>query len=70
MKLDYYPIHGRGERGDKFQLARIQDEAGNYYKGAFDQARHFDSEGELREYLASEVLKVDAASIELKKMNL
>ena len=26
MQVKYYPIRGRGERGDKFQLARFEDE--------------------------------------------
>jgi len=69
MKLEYYPIHGRGEDGTKFQLARIKDEAGNLHKGAFDQARHFASETELKGYLAG-VLNVDEASLQLAKMSL
>lgn len=69
MKLEYYPIHGRGDRGDKFQLARIKDENGNYHKGSFDQARHFASESELKDYLAG-ALNVDASELQLSKMSL
>ena len=69
MKLEYYPIRGRGADGEKFQLARIKDEEGNYYKGAYDQAKHFSSEQELKGYLAG-VLNVDEASLEISKMSL
>lgn len=69
MNIEYYPIRGRGEGGLKFQLARIVDEQGNMYKGQYDQARHFGSEDEVKAHLA-EVLSVDGASIELKKMSL
>lgn len=69
MKLEYYPIRGRGEDGTKFQLARIKDEAGNLHKGEYDQARHFASEDELKGYLA-EVLKLDEGSLHLSKMSL
>lgn len=67
MKLEYYPIRGRGEAGDKFQLARIRDENGEVYKGRYDQARHFGSEQELLDYLAS-VVNVPAAELALSKM--
>lgn len=69
MKLEYYPIRGRGENGLKFQLARIQDENGNFYKGQFDQERHFSSEQELKSYLA-ETLKVTETELQLGKMSL
>ena len=67
MKLEYYPIRGRGENGDCFQLARLRDEAGENYKGRYDQARHFTSEQDLKEYLAG-LVSVDASAIELTKM--
>lgn len=69
MNLEYYPIRGRGEAGDKFQLARIQDESGNMYKGQYDQARQFASEEELKSYLA-EVVKVAEAELNIAKMHL
>jgi len=69
MKLEYYPIRGRGSDGSKFQLARIKDESGNVHKGAYDQARHFGSEDELKTYLA-DVLALDPSSLQLKKMTL
>lgn len=69
MKIEYYPIRGRGSDGLKFQLARLRDESGNVYKGQYDQARHFGSEQELRDYLAT-LVGIDAGSIELVKMNL
>ena len=52
MKLSYYIINGRGDDGLKFQLAKVEDENGNTYKGQYDMARHFSSKQELREYLA------------------
>ncbi len=69
MKIQYYPIRGRGEDGLKFQLARVLDESGNVYKGQYDQARHFASEAELKSYLAS-VVNVSEADIELSKMSM
>lgn len=69
MKIEYYPIRGRGENGSKFQLARIKDEAGNLHKGAFDQERHFGSEDELKQHLA-EILSVQADTLTVSKMNL
>ena len=69
MKIEYYPIHGRGSAGDKFQLARIQDENGDLHKGKFDQARHFGSEAELRQYLSG-VLGLDESGIHLSRMSL
>lgn len=69
MKLEYYPIRGRGEGGLKFQLARVRDESGNLYKGQFDQARQFASEAELKTYLA-DVVKVAEGELQLQKMSL
>ncbi len=69
MKIEYYPIRGRGDNGSKFQLARIQDEAGNMHKGAYDQERHFGSEDELKKHLA-EVLNLAEDTISVSKMNL
>lgn len=69
MKLEYYPIKGRGEGGAKFQLARVQDESGNMYKGQYDQARQFVSEAELKTYLAT-VVNVAEAELSLQTMSL
>ena len=69
MNLEYYPIRGRGVSGDKFQLARIKDEAGNMYKGQFDQAMHFSSEAELKSYLAG-ALSVAESELSIAKMDL
>jgi hypothetical protein len=69
MKLTYYIIRGRGG-GDKFQLAKLEDEAGNNYKGQYDMARHFGSIDELKTYVATDVVKQDAASIELTPMDI
>ena len=69
MKVEYYPIRGRGPEGDKFQLARITDEQGNMYKGQYDQAKHFGSEQELKTYL-SEMLNLPEAELSVKKMSL
>ncbi len=69
MKIEYYPIRGRGDDGLKFQLARVQDENGNLYKGQFDQERHFASEDEVKAHL-SEIINVAAGDITLEKMNL
>ena len=69
MKIEYYPIRGRGEGGAKFQLARLRDESGNTYKGQYDQARHFGSEAELADYLAT-LVNQPAEAITLEKMHL
>jgi len=69
MKIAYYPIRGRGEDGLKFQLARIQDESGNLYKGRYDQERHFSSEEEIREHLV-DVLNLGEVDIQLELMSL
>ena len=69
MQVKYYPIHGRGEGGQKFQLARMQDENGEMYKGQYDQARHFGSEEEVKEHIAG-VINVPVDDIELTKWDL
>ncbi len=69
MKLEYYPIRGRGELGDKFQLARVRDESGNYFKGKYDQARQFSSEAELKTYLA-DMVSVPESELDIKLMHL
>lgn len=69
MHLEYYPIRGRGLLGDKFQFARLMDDQGNMYKGVYDQSKHFESEDELKEYLA-DLLGVEINSLVLSKMSL
>ena len=56
-------------QGDQFQLARLIDDQGNMYKGAYDQSRHFGSEDELKNYLAN-LFEVDQDNLTLSKMNL
>lgn len=70
MNLEYYIINGRGEGGQKFQLARLLDDQGNLYKGQYDMARHFSSMDELKQYLAEDVVKVPAADLSLSPMNI
>ena len=69
MTLSYYIIRGRGG-GMKFQLAKLEDESGNNFKGMYDMARHFESIKELKSYIASEVVKQDESSFELEAMNI
>lgn len=70
MNLAYYIIRGRGDDGMKFQLAKVEDEQGNNFKGQYDMARHFGSVDELKTYLASDVLKCSAADLNLTEMNI
>lgn len=67
MNIEYYPIRGRGEGGQKFQLARIQDENGKMYSGQYDQERHFSSEEEVKEHIA-EVIKLPVDQFTLSRM--
>jgi hypothetical protein len=67
MKLSYYVIRGRGG-GMKFQLAKLEDESGNNFKGMYDMARHFETVEELKAYIASDVIKQDESSFELSPM--
>ncbi|MEM1113444.1 MAG: hypothetical protein AAGI11_16135 [Pseudomonadota bacterium] len=69
MHVKYYPIRGRGEGGRKFQLARLQDENGEMYKGKYDQERHFGSEEEVKEHIA-EVINVPVEELTLAKLDL
>ncbi len=70
MNLEYYIINGRGENGSKFQLAKLQDESGNTFKGEYDMSRHFSSIDEMTNYIADEVVKKPAAEISLQAMNI
>jgi hypothetical protein len=69
MKLFYYIINGRGVDGLKFQLAKIKDEQGNTYKGEYDMARHFSSQGELKEYLAN-IVKCSPNDLTIEPMKI
>ena len=70
MNLEYYIINGRGENGSKFQLARLQDNLGNSYKGQYDMARHFASIDELKTYIADKVVEKPASELSLTPMNM
>ncbi len=70
MNLEYYIINGRGDGGSKFQLAKLQDESGNTYKGQYDMARHFSSLDEMTNYVAAEVVKKPVGEISLQPMNI
>jgi len=70
MNLTYYIIRGRGEGGQKFQLAKLEDESGNNFKGEYDMARHFGSLEELKSYIANDVVKKEEASFEIAPMNI
>ncbi|MGS2718904.1 hypothetical protein ACVBE9_12070 [Eionea flava] len=70
MNLEYYIIHGRGDGGLKFQLAKLEDESGNNYKGEYDMARHFASVDEMKEYIANDVIKKPLAELSIEPMNI
>lgn len=70
MNLEYYIIRGRGDGGTKFQLAKLQDDTGNNYKGEYDMARHFGSIEELKTYIADEVLKKPESDLSISAMNI
>lgn len=69
MRLNIYLIRGRGEQGDKFQLGRVVNEQGHYYKGEYDPTHQFSNMEELTEMLA-EMVKVDATALQLLEINL
>ncbi|MGH1487621.1 MAG: hypothetical protein ACRBCI_15510 [Cellvibrionaceae bacterium] len=70
MNVEYYIINGRGDGGTKFQLAKLQDEAGNTYKGQYDMARHFSSVDEMKGYVADEVVKKPLTELDIQPMNI
>ncbi|MFT6386875.1 MAG: hypothetical protein ACJAUP_000244 [Cellvibrionaceae bacterium] len=70
MNLKYYIIRGRGEDGSKFQLARLQDESGNTYKGEYDMARQFPSLDEMKGYIADDVVKKPLSDLSLEAMDI
>lgn len=69
MHVKYYIIRGRGEGGLKFQLARLEDEQGNNYKGLYDMAKQFASVEELKTHIA-DVVKVAENDLQISAMNL
>jgi hypothetical protein len=70
MKVEYYIIRGRGDDGLKFQLARLQDETGNLYKGLYDMSRQFISVDELKTYIADDIVKKPLEELEITSMSL
>lgn len=70
MNLEYYIIRGRGEGGQKFQLAKLEDETGNNYKDQYDMARHFGSIDEMKQYIADDVVKKPLAELTIAPMNI
>ncbi len=70
MNLEYYIIRGRGDGGQKFQLAKLQDDSGNKFKGEYDMAKHFGSIDEMSQYIADEVVKKPLTELSIKPMNI
>jgi hypothetical protein len=70
MNLEYYIIRGRGDGGQKFQLAKLEDETGNKYKGEYDMARHFSDLDEMKTYIANDVVKKPLAELSISAMNI
>ena len=70
MNLEYYVIRGRGADGQKFQLAKLEDNSGNNYKGLYDMSRHFSSVDELKSYIADEVIKKPLAELNINAMTI
>ena len=70
MKLEYYIIRGRGEGGQKFQLAKLQDDSGNTYKGKYDMARQFASIDEMKAHIAEDVVKKPLDELSITAMDI
>jgi len=70
MNLEYYIIHGRGDGGLKFQLAKLEDDSGNMYKGEYDMARQFGSIDELKTHIAEDVVKKPLAELSITAMDI
>ena len=70
MNLEYYIIHGRGDGGLKFQLAKLEDDNGNTYKGQYDMARQFASIDELNTHIADDVVKKPLAELTIGPMDI
>lgn len=69
MQLDIYLIRGRGEKGDKFQLAMVRNQEGHYFKGEYDPTAQFSSSDELKVTL-SELVGVQPSDLQLNELNL
>lgn len=69
MQLDVYLIRGRGEKGDKFQLAMVRNADGHYYKGEYDPTQQFANTDELKAVLC-EMTKIEQADLILNELNL
>lgn len=67
MNVEYYAIRGRGPDGKSFQLAKLRDDQGKAYKGEYDQARQFQSESELKTYIA-DVVKCPAEELTISPL--
>ena len=70
MNLEYYIIRGRGEGGQKFQLAKLQDETGNTYKGEYDMARQFATIDEMKTHIAEDVVKKPIEELSIAPMDI
>lgn len=70
MNLEYYIIRGRGEGGQKFQLAKLENDSGNTYKGEYDMARQFSSMDEMQNYIADDVVKKPLSELSIAPMNI
>lgn len=69
MQLDIYVIRGRGEIGDKFQLAIVKNAEGHYYRGEYDLAKQYSSMEELKQALAK-MVNIDKELLHLKELNI
>ncbi|MCV2403175.1 hypothetical protein OFY17_09825 [Marinomonas sp. C2222] len=69
MELDVYIINGRGEKGDKFQLGRVNNKEGHYFKGEYDAAAQYGSMDEVKEDLAK-MLNIETSALTLNQINL
>ncbi len=69
MELDVYIINGRGEKGDKFQLGRVSNKEGHYYKGEYDATVQYSNMDELQEMLAK-MMSVEKALLKVTSINL
>ncbi|MEM8593916.1 MAG: hypothetical protein AAGF06_03750 [Pseudomonadota bacterium] len=67
MNLHYYIIRGRGDNGLKFQLAKVEDDHGNTFKGLYDMGHQFSSLDEVKDHLAP-IVGAAAGDISLTEM--
>ncbi|MGR0279610.1 hypothetical protein ACUM5Y_11270 [Marinomonas dokdonensis] len=69
MELNVYIICGRGEKGDKFQLGQVFNEAGYYFQGEYDPTTQYSNMDELQEVLAN-MVKVEKEALKINRINL